>query len=209
MRLAIRLLTPDLWPALEDLFGERGAVGGCWCMYCRIRQGLSREGGRGEQGGLPGDRGAGAAAGPACIRRRAARRLVPAHATRRRMPRSIARGVSCPSAGASSRHATHVPWLDRTWRLKRIDDVPVWSLSCFYVRKGCRRQGVMTELIASALQAAKRAGAPALEVYPFNADISPSASSTAMFRPSCGPGSRPLRAGTRLAPSCAMTFTQH
>jgi len=34
--LAIRPLTPGLWPALEELFGESGAVGGCWCMYCRI-----------------------------------------------------------------------------------------------------------------------------------------------------------------------------
>jgi hypothetical protein len=32
MKLAIRPLTPDLWPALEDLFGENGAVGvaGAW-----------------------------------------------------------------------------------------------------------------------------------------------------------------------------------
>src|ERR1700730_3968605 len=32
MKLTIRPLTPDLWPAVEDLFGENGAVGGCWCM---------------------------------------------------------------------------------------------------------------------------------------------------------------------------------
>src|SRR5690242_5253190 len=36
MKLTIRPLTPDLWPALEDLFGDNGAVGGCWCMYWRI-----------------------------------------------------------------------------------------------------------------------------------------------------------------------------
>ena len=33
MKLTIRPLTPDLWPALEDLFGENGpcsaAVGAC------------------------------------------------------------------------------------------------------------------------------------------------------------------------------------
>jgi hypothetical protein len=33
MKLTVRPLTTDLWPALEDLFGENGAVGGCWCMY--------------------------------------------------------------------------------------------------------------------------------------------------------------------------------
>jgi hypothetical protein len=37
MKLTIRPLTPDLWPALEDLFGnKKGACNGCWCMYWRI-----------------------------------------------------------------------------------------------------------------------------------------------------------------------------
>ena len=71
-----------------------------------------------------------------------------------------------------------VPWLDRTWRLKRVDDVPVWSLSCLYVRKGYRRRGITSALIVAALQAAERANAPALEAYPFDADVSPSASGT-------------------------------
>ncbi|PYV29118.1 MAG: acetyltransferase [Acidobacteria bacterium] len=71
-----------------------------------------------------------------------------------------------------------LPWLDRTWRLKRVDDVPVWSLSCLYVRKGYRRQGVTSALIAAALKAAKRAKAPALEAYPIDADETPSASGT-------------------------------
>ena len=49
----------------------------------------------------------------------------------------------------------------------RIDDLPVWSLSCFYVRRGYRRKGVMAALIAAAVKAAKRAKAPALEAYPY------------------------------------------
>ena len=36
MNLTIQELTADLWPALEDLFGEKGACNGCWCMYWRI-----------------------------------------------------------------------------------------------------------------------------------------------------------------------------
>src|SRR5262249_13696687 len=39
MKLTIRPLTPDLWPAVEDLFGEKGACNGCWCMYGRIGSG--------------------------------------------------------------------------------------------------------------------------------------------------------------------------
>jgi hypothetical protein len=36
MKLTVRPLTPDLWPALEDLFGKSGASNGCWCMYWRL-----------------------------------------------------------------------------------------------------------------------------------------------------------------------------
>src|SRR4051794_29974547 len=36
MKLRIVPLTDDLWPAVEDLFGEKGACNGCWCMYWRI-----------------------------------------------------------------------------------------------------------------------------------------------------------------------------
>jgi GNAT superfamily N-acetyltransferase len=59
-----------------------------------------------------------------------------------------------------------LPWLDRMWWFQRVDDVPVWSISCFFVRRAYRRQGVMSQLIAAALKTAKRAKAPALEAYP-------------------------------------------
>jgi GNAT superfamily N-acetyltransferase len=57
-------------------------------------------------------------------------------------------------------------WLRRARFFERVDEVPVWSLSCFYVRRGYRRQGIMSAFIAAALKAAKRANAPALEAYP-------------------------------------------
>jgi GNAT superfamily N-acetyltransferase len=59
-----------------------------------------------------------------------------------------------------------------------VDDAPVWSLSCFYVRKDYRRKGVTEALIGAALSAARRAKAPALEAYPLNAELTPNASST-------------------------------
>jgi GNAT superfamily N-acetyltransferase len=69
-------------------------------------------------------------------------------------------------------------WLDHTPRLKRVDNLPVWSLSCFYIRIGYRRKGITAALIHAALQAAKRAKAPALEAYPLDASKTPSSSST-------------------------------
>jgi GNAT superfamily N-acetyltransferase len=47
--------------------------------------------------------------------------------------------------------------------------LPLW-------RKGYRRRGVTSRLIAAAIEAARRAQAPALEAHPFDAEVSPSAS---------------------------------
>jgi len=71
-----------------------------------------------------------------------------------------------------------LPWLDRAWRLKRVDDLPVWSISCFYVRIGYRRQGVTSALLEAAVKAARRAKAPALEAYPLDRNLTPSSSHT-------------------------------
>jgi GNAT superfamily N-acetyltransferase len=154
MGLTIRPLTPDLWPALEDLFGENGACNGCWCMYGRIGSSYrkrSREENKAEF-----------------------REIV----ERGPPPGLLAFDGAMAVGWCQLTPRDAVPWLDRTWRLKRVDDVPVWSLSCLYVRKGHRRQGVTSALIAAALKAAKHANAPALEVYPLDADVSPSASGT-------------------------------
>jgi GNAT superfamily N-acetyltransferase len=62
--------------------------------------------------------------------------------------------------------------------LKRVDDMPVWALSCLYVRIGYRRKGVTSLLVAAALKAAKRAKAPAVEAYPLDRAKSPSATGT-------------------------------
>ena len=72
-----------------------------------------------------------------------------------------------------------------------MDDVPVWSLSCFVVRKGYRRRGVASALIDAAVDAARRAGAPALEAYPLDASLTPSSSHT-------GYATTFLRAGFRI-----------
>ena len=154
MKLTIRALTPDLWPALEDLFGENGACNGCWCMYWRIGSAY-RQRPRGKN--------------------QAAFREVVTHGP---PPGLLAFDGDVAVGWCQLTPRDALPWLDRVWRLQRVDDVPVWSLSCLYVRKGYRKQGVTSALIAAALKAARRAKAPALEAYPFDADESPSASGT-------------------------------
>jgi GNAT superfamily N-acetyltransferase len=154
MTLAVHPLTPDRWPALEDLFGEHGPVSRCWCMYWRIGDGYRKR--------------------PAEVNKAAFLALVENGPP----PGLLAFDGNVPVGWCQLTPRAALPWLDRTWRLKRIDDLPVWSLSCFYIRKGHRKQGVTSALIAAALAAAKRAGAPALEAYPLDAHVTPSTSHT-------------------------------
>ena len=96
-----------------------------------------------------------------------------------------------------------VPWLDRAWRLKRVDQAPVWSLSCFYVRPGYRRRGIPSGLIAAALKAAKRAGAVAVEAYPLDANRTSSASWTGYATTFERAGFKTVACHVHLVPSCA------
>lgn len=47
-----------------------------------------------------------------------------------------------------------------------VDDVDVWSVVCFLVRPGFRRQGVAAALLDGAIDYAREQGAPMLEGYP-------------------------------------------
>ena len=47
-----------------------------------------------------------------------------------------------------------------------VDDLDVWSLWCFRVRPGFRKQGVSHALIDGAVAYARERGAPAIEGYP-------------------------------------------
>jgi GNAT superfamily N-acetyltransferase len=142
MQLTIRPLTPDLWPALEGLFGKGGASNGCWCMYWRIGSEYRKR--------------------ERVKNRSAFRRIV----KRGPPPGLLAFAGELAVGWCQLTPRDDLPWLDRTQALGRVDATPVWSISCFYVRRGYRGQGVMSALVAAALKAAKRAGALALEAYP-------------------------------------------
>lgn len=159
MKLTVRPLTPDLWPAFEDLFANEGVPGPCnrcWCMYWRIGGAYRRR-----------PPGANRAAFRAIVRRGPPPGLV-----------ALDGGTAVGWCQLTPRDA--LPWLLRERRRWRVDDRPVrvWSLTCFYVRKSRRRQGVTAALIRAALAAAKQAKAPALEAYPVDREVSPSASGT-------------------------------
>jgi len=67
-------------------------------------------------------------------------------------------------AGVSIR--TRTPRLLNSRTIPLLDDLPVWSIGCFRIRVGYRRRGVATALLNGVVQAARAAGAPAVEAYP-------------------------------------------
>ncbi len=56
--------------------------------------------------------------------------------------------------------------LVRSRTIPAIDHLPVWSIVCFLVRPGYRRQGVSSALLRGAIECARKYKAPALEAYP-------------------------------------------
>jgi GNAT superfamily N-acetyltransferase len=147
MDLTVRPLTPDLWPALEDLFGKNGAIDGCWCMYWRTGMEYRRR--------------------PREENREALRQIVQSGPP----PGLLAFDGELPVGWCQLTPRGALPWLDRARFSHPVDDLPVWSISCFYVRRGHRRQGVASALVAAALEVAGRAGAPALEAYPVDTHV--------------------------------------
>ena len=146
-------LTPDLWPALEELLDHGGPAARCWCMAYRIGPGYRRR--------------------PADENRAALRGVVEQGPP----PGLLAFHDDLAVGWCQVTPRDDVPALDAAWRLRRVDDVPVWAISCFYVRKGHRRDGVMGALVRGAVDLARDAGAPAVEAYPLDGSVSPSATS--------------------------------
>jgi GNAT superfamily N-acetyltransferase len=154
--LRIVPLTPGRWADFDRLFGPNGACGGCWCMWWRLRRKDFE-----------------AAAGDG--NRRAFQAIVEAGPP----PGLIAYAGGEPVGWCQLTPRDHLPVLDRSPNLKRVDDRPVWSLSCFFVKAGHRRQGVTAALIEAAKDHARRAGASVLEAYPW--DTGEKKSSTTIF----------------------------
>jgi GNAT superfamily N-acetyltransferase len=145
--LVVRPLGPDNWDALEELFGKSGASSGCWCMYWRI-------------GPWYHDR-------PRSENRDDLRRL----AESARSPGLLALDGDLAVGWCELAPRTDPEWLARNRYLRADGSVPVWAVPCFYVRRSHRGQGVTGALISAGIDAAARAGAPALEAYPVDTPV--------------------------------------
>ena len=142
-RYVIEPVTSQHWPDLVQLFGPRGACGGCWCMWWRLSQRAFDER-KGRQN------------------RDALRRLV-----QRDAPTGLlAFAGDEPVGWCSVAPRGDFPRLQRSRVLKPVDDEPVWSIVCFFVARSHRRQGLTVRLIDAAVKHARAQGARCVEGYP-------------------------------------------
>jgi len=136
-------LTSERWSDFEALFGVRGACGGCWCTYWFLPR-SQFEAGKG-----PGNR-------------QAIKEIVDAE----RCPGLLAYLGEQAVGWCALAPREAYPVLERSRVLKRVDDLPVWSVVCFFVARQFRRKGVTVGLLKAAVEYAASHGARILEGYP-------------------------------------------
>jgi GNAT superfamily N-acetyltransferase len=141
--LEFKPATKERWKDVEELFGARGACGGCWCMSWRLpRATFNRQKGAGNRSAL--------------------RDII----FRGTEPGILAYHRREPVGWCALAPRQDYPALGRSRILAPVDAEPVWSVSCLFVAKRYRNQGVSTALLKAAVRFARERGAKIIEGYP-------------------------------------------
>lgn len=141
--LSFHALTKDRWADFVDLFGKRGACGGCWCMLWRLsRKQFERQKGEGNK--------------------RAMQAIVDAGEIPGILVYQGPEAVGWCAVAPRSRY----PFLSRSRILQPVDDRPCWSVACLFIEKGYRKKGISAELLGAACAFAESRGAERIEGYP-------------------------------------------
>ncbi len=128
MKLTFKTLTPNTWKDFEMLFGERGACGGCWCMSWRIaHKDFEKKKGAGNK--------------------RTMKNLV----KKKEQIGLIGYAGKEPVAWCAIAPREVYVRLENSKVLAKIDEEPVWSITCFFINKNFRRKGVSTEMLKSVI----------------------------------------------------------
>jgi GNAT superfamily N-acetyltransferase len=142
--LTFEPLSKKNWDKFVRLFGERGACGNCWCMSFRLPK-KEWEEGKLHDGN-----------------KNAMKKLV-----QNNKPTGIL-GMYKGEAIAWCALAPREDFakLANSRVHKRIDDKPVWSIPCFFVKKDYRRKGVSVAMLKGIITYGKKHHIRILEAYP-------------------------------------------
>ena len=144
-RITVRPLKTDDWPSIVQLFGDKGACGGCWCMWPRVpRGGKLWQENKGKSN------------------RDNFRRLIRAG----RVYGVLAFAGDEPVGWCSFGPRQDFPRLETVRALKRQSTDGTWSIVCFYILPRWRGRGVATRLLEAATARAFALGAREIEGYP-------------------------------------------
>jgi len=141
--ITFKELLPETWKDFEKLFGERGACGGCWCMYWRLRnKDFENQKGSGNK--------------------RAMKKLV----KNKEQIGIIMYSDAEPIGWCSVAPREDFIRLGNSKILKTVDDKSVWSIVCFFIDKKFRRKGYSVEMLNGVIKIIKKNDAKILEGYP-------------------------------------------
>lgn len=161
--------TPDRWDDLTTVFGTRGDPARCWCQWFRVRS-------SGWQAGTP------------AANREALRAELAAVGPQQPPPGVIAYLDGEPRGWCAIGPRTGYPRLVASPRVgprvlagDDLEDDGVWSVTCFGVPVGRRRQGLGKPLLQGALRMAKSHGARVVEGYPVDVGEKGSTSSANLY----------------------------
>ena len=131
------------WKDFEKLFGERGACGGCWCMAWRLKNSDFQK-----QKGI--------------ANKNAIKKIIYSNEHPGILAYYANQAVGWCAVAPREKYLR----LEKSKVLRRIDNEPTWSISCFFIAKEFRRKGISTELLKAAVRFCKSQGAKIVEVYP-------------------------------------------
>lgn len=136
-------LEKNTWKDLEQLFGPKGACGGCWCMYWRLKNAEFQK----HKGGNL---------------KEAMKGLV-----NQQLPIGVLAYIEEQPVGWCAIAPREVyTRLNNSRILAPVDDKSVWSIVCFFIDRHHRRQGLSKALIKAAIDYAQQLGAKLIEAYP-------------------------------------------
>jgi len=138
-------IRPATWATFEAVMGEKGGCGGCWCMLWR-RSAKQMEAGKGEGN----------------------RQAMKAVFEAGHVPGLIATHDDQAVGWIQIDRRSAFLRLAGSRTLQPVDDKEVWSVSCFFIDKRFRRQGLSLDLLTAATVWARDHGASIIEGYPID-----------------------------------------
>lgn len=139
--MTCRPLTPERFGDMEEVFGDRGVARRCFCMHWR-----RPDGGYGDD--------------------RDNRDRFAEIANTGPPPGLIGYVDGVAKGWVQVGPRPDFPTIYRSRLLKPVDEVEPWTINCFVVRTGERRQGIGKGLLTAAIEYARSHGAETLEAYP-------------------------------------------